>query len=231
MSKELEKINAAKACLENVKDGMIIGIGSGSTVAKMIELLSVKIKEENLEILTIPTSYQVQQLLVKEKIPITTLDEHPNLDIAIDGADEVDPNLNLIKGGGAALTQEKIIDSCTEKLIIIVDSGKLVENLGEKFRVPIEIIPQALPLVNRMLKAYSNDFQLRMAEKKLGPIITDNGNFIIDAKIPDLSKRDIKMLEMELNTIPGVVENGLFVDMTEVVYVGEKTGSKKITKK
>ena len=227
MNKELQKMNAAKASLENVKDGMIIGIGSGSTVAKLIELLSKKIKDENIKILTVPTSYQVQQLLVKEKIPITTLDEHPKLDIAIDGADEVDKNLNLIKGGGAALTQEKIVDSCTDNLIIIVDNAKLVKNLGEKFRVPLEIIPQALPLVKSKLIEISDDFQLRMAEKKLGPVITDYGNFIIDIKIPDLSKRNLKELEKTLNIIPGVIENGLFIDMTKIVYSGEE----KITKK
>ncbi|MHA1311190.1 MAG: ribose 5-phosphate isomerase A [Candidatus Helarchaeota archaeon] len=229
MDKETEKVNAAKASLENIKDGMVIGIGSGSTVAKLIKLLGNKAKEEELEILTVPTSFQVRQLLVEAKIPITTLDEHPFLDIAIDGADEVDRNLNLIKGGGAALTQEKIIDSCTKNLIIIVDSGKLVNNLGEKFAVPLEIIPQALPLVNDRLKIFSDNFELRMAKKKLGPIITDNGNFIIDMRIPDLSNRNLKELEKELNVIPGVIENGLFIDMTKIVYVGTQDGAKKIT--
>jgi len=229
LDKETEKVNAAKASLENIKDGMVIGIGSGSTVAKLIKLLGNKAKEEELEILTVPTSFQVRQLLVEAKIPITTLDEHPFLDIAIDGADEVDRNLNLIKGGGAALTQEKIIDSCTKNLIIIVDSGKLVNNLGEKFAVPLEIIPQALPLVNDRLKIFSDNFELRMAKKKLGPIITDNGNFIIDMRIPDLSNRNLKELEKELNVIPGVIENGLFIDMTKIVYVGTQDGAKKIT--
>jgi ribose 5-phosphate isomerase A len=230
MSKELEKKNAAEASLENVKDGMIIGIGSGSTVAILIELLVDKIKDEQLDILTVPTSYQVQQLLVKSKIPITTLDEHPDLDIAIDGADEVNEKLNLIKGGGAALTQEKIVDSCTKNLIIIVDSAKMVEKLGEKFKVPIEIIPQGLPLVKKRLRAFSDDFQLRMAQKKLGPVITDNGNFIIDAKL-DLSGKNLKELEKNLNIIPGVIENGLFIDMTEIVYVGNQDGAEKIVKK
>ena len=230
MSKELEKINAAKASLENVKDGMVVGIGSGSTVARLIELLGEKIKKDGLKILTVPTSYQVQQLLVEAKIPITTLDEHPKLDIAIDGADEVDENLNLIKGGGAALTQEKIVDSCTEKLIIIVDKAKMVKKLGENFPVPLEVIPQALPLVKSRLKAITNDFELKMAKMKLGPVITDNGNFIIHAKIPDLWKRNLKELEKELNSIPGIIENGLFVDMTKIVYVGNEKGAEKITK-
>ena len=230
MSKELEKTNAAKASLENVKDGMLIGIGSGSTIAKLIELLGNKIKDEQLDILTVPTSYQVQQLLVDSKIPITTLDEHPDLDIAVDGADEVDEKLNLIKGGGAALTQEKIVDSCTKNLIIIVDSAKMVKKLGEKFKVPIEIIPQALPLVKKRLSLFSDDFQLRMAQKKLGPVITDNGNFIIDAKL-DLSGKNLKELEKNLNIIPGVIENGLFIDMTEIVYVGKQDGAEKIVKK
>ncbi|MBD3229532.1 MAG: ribose 5-phosphate isomerase A [Candidatus Lokiarchaeota archaeon] len=231
MSKEKEKFNAAKSSLENIKDGMVVGIGSGSTVAILIELLGKKIREEKMDILTVPTSYQVQQLLIKEKLSITTLDEHPDLDIAIDGADEVNENLDLIKGGGAALTREKIVDSCTDNLIIIVDSSKLVEKIGEQFRVPIEIIPMALPLVKKKLKALSNDFKLRMAEKKLGPVITDNGNFIIDVKISDLSNKNLKEVEKNLNSIPGVVENGLFIDMTKLVYVGYENKTEKLIEK
>ncbi|MHA1232875.1 MAG: ribose 5-phosphate isomerase A [Candidatus Helarchaeota archaeon] len=230
LDKEIEKINAAKASLEEIKDGMVIGIGSGSTVAKLIELLGKKVKDEGLDLLTVPTSYQVQQLLVDSGIPITSLDEHPDLDIAIDGADEVDKNLNLIKGGGAALTQEKIVDSAANRLIIIVDSGKLVDNLGEKFPVPIEVIPMALPLVKKRLRKYTENFKLRMAVKKLGPVVSDNGNFIIDAQISDLKDRDLKDLEKNLNAIPGIVENGLFINMTDTVYVGEGKGARKITK-
>ena len=230
MDKELEKLNAAKACIELIEDGMLIGIGSGSTVAKFIKLLGEKIKKEGINVLTIPTSYQVRQLLVSEKIPITSLEEHPEPDIAIDGADEVDNNLNLIKGGGAALTQEKIVDSSSKRLIIIVDSGKLVDYLGQKFKLPIEIIPMSFPLVKTKLKAYASEVSLRMAEKKLGPVITDNGNFILDIKIPDLHKKDLKLLEMELNSIPGVIENGLFIDMTEKVYVGYSDHTKILQK-
>ena len=230
MTIDIKKYNAAQACLEHVKDGMNVGIGSGSTVAIFIELLSKKIKEEKLNIITVPTSYQVKELLINNGIPISSLDVHSDLDVAIDGADEIDDNLNCIKGGGAALTQEKIVDSCTNTLIIIADESKLVKNLGEKFAVPIEILPMALPLVKKRLTTISKEFTLRMAQRKLGPVISDNGNFIIDIKISDLSKRNLESLEKEINNIPGVIENGLFVNMTKLAYIGLETGVKKLTK-
>jgi ribose 5-phosphate isomerase A len=229
-SKEKSKINAAKAAVEYIKDGQIVGIGSGSTVAHAIHSLAEKIKRTGIKILTVSTSFQSAILLAEYRIRITSLDEHPVLDIAIDGTDEYDQNFNLIKGGGGALTQEKIVDSAAKRLIIITDESKKVDFLGEKAALPIEIIPMAYKTVaNRLREKYTTEFQLRLAAKKLGPVITDNGNFIIDARFSKI--KDPAALEMELNNIPGVLENGLFVNMTDLIIVGYEDRVEKLEKK
>ncbi len=216
------------AAVNHIESGQVIGVGSGTTIEFFIELLKKRIITENLKIEAVPTSYQSNLLLIQSNIPITSLNEHPELDLAIDGADEIDPNLNLIKGGGAALTQEKIVDSAAKKFIVISDESKRVNNLGEKFRVPIEIIPMALESVMIKLELYSSDCVLREAVKKMGPVVTDNGNFIIDAKITDI--KNPKHLELNLNGIPGIIENGLFIDMADVVYIGTNSGVIKLPK-
>ena len=226
--KDRQKKVAAKAAVNHIETGQIIGIGSGSTVEIFIELLKDRILTDKLKIKTVPTSYQSLLLLIQNKIPITSLNEYPELDLAIDGADEIDPKLDLIKGGGAALTQEKIVDSAANKFIIISDESKRVNNLGERFRVPIEIIPIALESVMIKLKPYSSDCILREAVKKMGPVVTDNGNFIIDAKFADI--KNPKQLELNLNGIPGIIENGLFIDMAEIVYIGTNSGVEKLTR-
>lgn len=227
-NKELQKEIAARAALADIETDQVIGIGSGSTVEYFIKLVREEMLSKKLKIMAVPTSYQTAFLCIKNQIPLTTLNEHPQLDVAVDGADEIDSALNLIKGGGAALTQEKIVDSMAKKLIIIADESKLVKKLGEKMAIPIEILPIACACVQKRLQAYSHDFTLREAVKKLGPVITDNGNFIIDAKISDILKP--KQLELELKGIPGVVENGLFIDMATTAYLGTKAGLKKLTR-
>ena len=229
-NKDQAKKNAAKISIEMVsEEDHILGLGSGTTIAYAMQFLKERIKQ-GLKIKAIPTSYQARFLLIQNKIPITTLNEHPVIDVAIDGADEVDPTLNLIKGGGAALTLEKIVDSAANKLIIIVDDSKMVPYLGSGFALPIEVIPQACESVKKILKEkYVVDVSLRTAVKKLGPVISDLGNFILDAKFNKIDNP--KTLERELNVIPGVIDNGLFVDMADVVLVGEKDRVKKIEKK
>lgn len=227
--KEKCKMMAAEAAIEYIEDNQIIGIGSGSTVVHAIHYLAKKAKESNLNILTVPTSYQTAMLLIDYNIPLTTLNENPILDIAIDGTDEFDSNLNLIKGGGGALTQEKIVDSATKFLIIIADESKRVNYLGEKTALPIEIIPLAYKTVYNKLKEFTTELQLRMAAKKLGPVITDNGNFIIDARFPKI--KDPEKLEREIKMIPGVVENGLFVNMTDLLIIGYEDNVEKLEKK
>jgi len=227
MAREEFKKMAAEAALEQIKDGMIIGMGSGSTVKHVIKLVGQKIKNEDMDILAVPTSFDTAQLCISSGIRLTTLDEHPSLTLAVDGADEVDPNLNLIKGGGAALTKEKIVGCAAKLLVILVDEGKLVKTLGETAPLPLEVLPFAKSTVLNQLKEFGTP-QVRMSNRKLGPVMTDNGNFIID--IFDLKIRDYNKMEKQLNAIPGVIENGLFVNMADIVYVGSEKGVKTLTK-
>ena len=216
------KKQAGYQAAELVKTNQIVGLGTGSTTHYFIEKLGERIKQENLEIQGIPTSYQSFQLAQKNNIPCTTLAEH-DIDIAIDGADEIDPEKNLIKGGGAAHTLEKIIDYSAEKLIIIADQTKEVQTLG-KTPVPLEVIKESARTVQKTLKDMEANSTIRMGVKKDGPVITDNGNFIIDAEFKEI--QNPISLEKELNTIPGVVENGLFTEMVDQVIIGTEHGTK-----
>jgi ribose 5-phosphate isomerase A len=211
---------------ELVKDGDIVGLGTGSTTHYFIEKLGKRIKEEEMEIKGIPTSYQSFLLAKDSGITITTLEEY-SIDIAVDGADEVDNQLNLIKGGGAAHTLEKIVDESADRFVVIVDDSKIVETLG-KFPVPLEVIPEARRTVSDHVKEYKGIPVLRMAERKDGPVITDNGNFILDVNFESID--DPKYLEKELNSIPGVVENGIFSGIVDEVIVGTNEGLKTLKK-
>jgi ribose 5-phosphate isomerase A len=202
-----------------IKDGDVVGLGTGSTTHYFIEKLGKRIETEEISIMGVPTSYQSFYLAMNSKITITTLDEH-NVDIAVDGADEVDPELNLIKGGGAAHTLEKIVDESAKQFIVIVDESKIVTELGS-FPVPVEIIPNATRTVKDHLIDMEGFPTLRMAERKDGPVVTDNGNFIYDVKF---NIKNPKKLETELNTIPGVVENGIFSQIVDQVIVGKDSG-------
>jgi ribose 5-phosphate isomerase A len=202
-----------------VKDGDVVGLGTGSTTHYFIEKLGNRIKNEGINILGVPTSYQSFFLGRDSGIQITTLEEH-DVDIAVDGADEVDPRLNLIKGGGAAHTLEKIVDESAKKFVVIVDGTKIVSKLGS-FPVPVEVIPQATRTVKKHLVDMGGLPELRMAERKDGPVVTDNGNFIYDVKF---TIKNPKKLEIELNTIPGVVENGIFSQIVDEVIVGRDDG-------
>ena len=218
------KKNTGYEAAKEVLDGQVIGLGTGSTTHYFIEKLGMRIEEEDLEIMGIPTSYQSFFLAKDCNIPVTTLEEH-DIDLAVDGADEVDPALNLIKGGGAAHTLEKIIDYSANRFIVIVDDSKMVETLG-KFPVPLEVIPTASRVVSQILEDMGVATSIRMAERKDGPVITDNGNFVIDAEFGILN--DPEELEIELNSIPGVVENGIFSGVVDQVFVGTPDGIKKI---
>jgi ribose 5-phosphate isomerase A len=202
-----------------VNDGDVVGLGTGSTTHYFIEKLGNRIKNEGISIMGVPTSYQSFFLGRDSGIQITTLEEH-DVDIAVDGADEVDPGLNLIKGGGAAHTLEKIVDESAKRFVVIVDETKIVSELG-KFPVPVEVIPQATRTVKKHLVEMGGLPELRMAERKDGPVVTDNGNFIYDVKF---TIKNPKKLEIELNTIPGVVENGIFSQIVDEVIVGRDSG-------
>jgi len=223
---ELKRAVARRA-LEFVEDDMVVGLGTGSTTAYFIEYLGKLIMEEELEdVYGVPTSYQSRLLAIENGIPVVGLDEVDAIDIAVDGADEVDPHLNLIKGRGAALTMEKIIEYRAGTFLVLVDESKLVERLGEKMPVPLEVIPTAWRAIAEEVEVFNAEAELRMASKKDGPVITDNGNFILDVRFHHIE--DPLDLEIELNNIPGVVENGIFADIADIVLVGTEDGVKRM---
>ena len=214
------KQQVGKAAADRVKSGSIVGLGTGSTTAYAIQYLGDRIQSGELtDIKGIPTSFQASVLAKQYGIPLTTLDEVDRIHIAIDGADEVDPQKNLIKGGGAAHTREKVVDSLAELFIVVVDQSKIVTALGSTFPVPVEVLPMAIAPVTRALEKLGGKPELRMGVKKDGPVITDQGNMVLDvtfASIPNPAE-----LEKILNNIPGVLENGIFVGVTDIVLIGE----------
>ncbi|XP_050307853.1 ribose-5-phosphate isomerase [Anthonomus grandis grandis] len=227
---DAKKLAAYQAVDDHVKNDYIIGIGSGSTVVYAVERLAQKVQKEKLSVLCVPTSFQARQLVVKHRLPLTDLDVSPKLDVCIDGADEVDSRLTLIKGGGGCLLQEKIVASCANKLIIIADYTKNSNKLGEQYKkgIPIEVIPMAYtPIQSHLESIYKGQFALRMAVNKAGPVVTDNGNFILDWKEFD-QNLDWAKVNQGIMMIPGVVETGLFVKMVERAYFGMPDGSVKV---
>ena len=223
------KRKAALEAVKHVKDGFIVGLGSGSTAAFAIEAIGERMKREKLRVMGIPTSYQAFLLAVECGIPITTLDEHPEIDVTIDGADQITPELNLIKGMGAALAREKIVAASSKLNIIIADEQKKVKVLGENNQsVPIEVLPFAISLVKRKIIAVGGKPVLREGKGKLGPVITDNGNAILDANFGEIAKPG--ELDAKLKMIPGVVETGFFVGLTDIVYLGTSSAVEKIEK-
>lgn len=224
------KRRAALEAVKHVQDGFIVGLGSGSTAAFAIEAIGDRIKREKLHVMGIPTSYQAFLLAVECGIPITTLDEHPEIDVTIDGADQITPELNLIKGMGAALAREKIVAAASKLNIIIADEHKKVKLLGQNNQsVPIEVLPFAISLVKRKIAAVGGKPVVREGKGKLGPVITDNGNVILDSYFGEIA--DPAKLEVEVKMIPGVVETGFFVGLTDIAYVGTAGMVEKIERK
>jgi ribose 5-phosphate isomerase A len=217
---KLMKQQVGKAAADRVQSGSIVGLGTGSTTAYAIQYLGDRIKSGDLkDIKGIPTSFQASVLAKQYGIPLTTLDEVDRIHIAIDGADEVDPQKQLIKGGGAAHTREKVVDGLAELFIVVVDRSKLVERLGSTFPVPVEVLPMAVTPVMRALEKLDGKPELRMGVKKDGPVITDQGNMVLDVTFANISNP--AELEKTLNNIPGVLENGIFVDLANVILIGE----------
>jgi ribose 5-phosphate isomerase A len=227
---EEAKRKAASEAVKHVKEDFIVGLGSGSTAAYAIEALGERIKRENLNILGIPTSYQAFLLAVKHKIAITTLEEHSIINLAIDGADQIDANLDLIKGMGGAFAREKIVASASKRNIIIADESKKVKVLGANDQpVPVEVLPFAISLVKRRIEGINGKPILREGKGKVGPVITDNGNVVIDASFGLIDKP--VELEKRLKIIPGVVETGLFVGLADIVYLGTSSAVERIERK
>ncbi|XP_034179830.1 ribose-5-phosphate isomerase isoform X2 [Osmia lignaria lignaria] len=188
-----------------------------------------RIKEENLNIVCIPTSFQARQLILNNQLTLGDLETYPKLDCAIDGADEVDSEMNLIKGGGGCLLQEKIVASCANQFVIIADYTKNSQKLGEQYKkgIPIEVIPMAYVAIQRRVEDnYGGDVKIRMALAKAGPVVTDNGNFILDWNFPqDLNNWNT--INTEIKMMPGVVETGLFIKMANKAFFGMPDGSVK----
>ncbi len=219
MSQDAEKAAAAQASLRFVEDGQIVGLGSGSTAAYAVRFLGEKVRA-GLKIRGIPTSIGTQHLAASLGIPLATLDQFQEIDVTIDGADEVDPQLSLIKGGGGAFLREKIIASASRQLVIIGDSSKPVPMLG-KFPVPVEVVPFAQALVAKEIAALGATIKVR-PDSSGKVFVTDEGHHILDCffgQIPDPAA-----LALKLEDIPGAVEHGLFIGMADVVLIGRDSG-------
>jgi ribose 5-phosphate isomerase A len=216
---ETKKLAAVQA-LEYVQPNMTIGIGTGSTVYWFIQELAKKVKQ-GMVCQCVPTSYATNTLALQLGIPMLALNDVAGIDLTVDGADEIDPQLNLIKGGGGALLQEKMVAAASGKLVIIADSSKYVRQLGA-FALPVEVIPYGWKQVQRRLQdSYKINATQRM--KNEAPFITDHGHYILDAHFQQIA--DPSRLAVDLNTIPGVVENGLFIHMAAKAIIAYPDGT------
>jgi ribose 5-phosphate isomerase A len=215
MANEEEKEAAGRAAAKLVRDGDVVGLGTGSTAYFAVTALGERVKA-GLKIVGIPTSTQTADLARAVGIPLTTLDEHPEIDITIDGADEIDSKLNLIKGGGGALLREKVVASASKKMVVVADSGKVVSVLG-KFPLPVEIISFARTVVENKIIALGGSPKLR-TRRDGSPYVTDNGNEILDCSFGKIE--DPAALARELSNVPGIIEHGLFIGLASVALIG-----------
>ena len=211
----------AEAAVAQIRDGMVVGLGSGSTAALMIQGLGARLAAGQLhDIVGVTTSFQGEVLAAELGIPLRALNAIDRIDLAIDGADEVDPSFQLIKGGGACHVQEKLVADRAERFIVVVDSTKLVQCLNLDFLLPVEVLPGAWVQVQSRLKTMGGVAELRMATRKAGPVVTDQGNLVLDVRF-EAGISDPISLERDINNLPGVLENGLFVNLADEVLVGE----------
>eukprot|EP00055_Hartaetosiga_balthica_P010012 m.41289 g.41289 ORF g.41289 m.41289 type:complete len:256 (+) comp6992_c0_seq1:89-856(+) len=227
---QVAKLRCAYAAVDaNIKDGLVLGIGSGSTIVFAVERIAQRVKDENLKLKCVPTSFQAIQLIRKYGLDLSDLSATPKIDVAIDGADEMSPEMDCIKGGGGCLVQEKIVAYNANKFVVIADGSKEAELLGTKWLkgVPIEVVPMAyVAIIDKLNVMGAKEVNLRMAVSKAGPCVTDNGNFILDAHFGAL-EGDVSpsILEQKLCMIPGVVDCGLFVGMANEAFIARSDGS------
>ncbi|XP_057716391.1 ribose-5-phosphate isomerase [Corythoichthys intestinalis] len=229
MAEEAKKLAAYAAVDNHVQSNQVVGVGSGSTIVYAVDRLAERVRQEKLNIICVPTSFQARQLILQHGLMLSDLDRHPELDVAIDGADEVDAALTLIKGGGGCLTQEKIVAGCARHFVVVADYRKASEALGQQWKkgLPLEVVPMAyVPVSRKIVQLFGGQANLRMAVNKAGPVVTDNGNFILDWKFE--RTHCWKDVNSAIKMIPGVVETGLFVNMAERAYLGMEDGSVQI---
>jgi ribose 5-phosphate isomerase A len=209
------KRRAAEFAAEFVQDGQIVGLGTGSTASLAIERLARR-SAEGLRIRGVPTSQATENLARELGIALVDINDIEKVDITIDGADEVDPYLNMIKGGGGALTREKLVAVASERRVYVVDHTKLVSRLGESFRVPVEVLPFAWSISAREIRKLGCEAELRM--RPGSPLLTDNGNYILDCRFGAIL--DATLLESSIKRIPGVLDSGLFVGLADILIIG-----------
>lgn len=223
------KRTSGRRAAEFVESGMTLGLGTGSTVFFTLERIAERIREEGLAVRGVPTSVDTEQKARAMGIPLATLAEVERIDLTIDGADEIDGDLSMIKGGGGALLREKVIASISSREVIVVGRNKVVQRLGTTFPLPVEVVPFALPVVERMLRANGAE----PVERRSGdgsPYRTDNGGAILDCRFAE-GIEDARDLESRLALLPGVVESGLFIDLADVVVIGEDDGGCEVREK
>ncbi|UCE03173.1 MAG: ribose-5-phosphate isomerase RpiA [Candidatus Latescibacterota bacterium] len=209
------KERAARSAVAQVASGQVVGLGTGSTASRALQVLADRIRDEGLEVIGVPTSRATEEESRRLGIPLTTLEEHPVVDLAFDGADQVDARLAAIKGYGGALLREKIVARCAKRLLIMVDASKLAETLH--LAVPVEVLPFGLGAARHHLERIGGQPRLRLRQG--APYLTDNGNQIFDADFGEI--RDPGALAARIAELPGVVGHGLFVDLVDEVHVGE----------
>ena len=216
------KESAGRAAADHVRDGMTVGLGTGSTVHFTLERLAERIRTERLALRGVPTSLATEREARALAIPLVTLEEVTVIDLTIDGADEVDGRFDMIKGGGGALLREKVVASLTRRELIVVDRSKVVERLGRAFPLPVEVVPFARPVVARRIAALGAECAVRTRNGEA--VLTDNGNHVLDCRFRD-GIVEARTLERQLDEIPGVVESGLFIGLAHALVIGDEKGS------
>ena len=225
MSDDLKR-SAALAALDEIRDGMVVGLGSGSTASIFIRELGERVRS-GLKVVGIPTSETSRRIAEEVQVPLTTLGQHPRIDVTVDGADEVSPELDLIKGLGGALVREKIVAHATDRVVIVVDESKLVPVLGTHTGIPVEVIPFAIDVVIDRLNGWGGHGKIR--ERHGERFVSDNHNFIIDWKPGEI--REPATLEKQLKGVTGIVDSGLFCNVAQVVIVAGSTGIRRLTRR
>lgn len=224
MDRDAAKQAAGEAAARLVRDGMRLGLGSGSTTAYALEALGHRVRTEGLDVRGVPTSFGAEHRARRHGIPLTSLDDDPTLDLALDGADEVDDAFRLIKGGGGAHSREKVVAHQSDRFVVLVDPTKLIDRLGTHVPLPVEVLPMAVTPVMRALEERGATPELRRSETRDGPVVTDQGFWIVDAHFSDGIGAP-EELDRLLCARPGVLDHGLFLNVTTDVLVGHPGGS------